>query len=59
VSGVVQSGGTWSERPLAGVQVTLYEATPAQPTALDQETTDAEGGFEFHAAAGESNGVFT
>ena len=58
VSGVVQSGGTSSERPLAGVQVTLYEATPAQPTALDQATTDAEGGFEFHAATGESDGVF-
>jgi hypothetical protein len=58
VSGVVQSGGTSSERPLAGVQVTLYEATPAQPTALDQATTDAEGGFELHAATGESDGVF-
>lgn len=58
VDGVVQSGGTSSERPLAGVQVTLYEAAGGRTTVLEQAGTDADGEFALHAASGESRGVF-
>ncbi|HET6684103.1 MAG TPA: hypothetical protein VFG75_10440 [Gaiella sp.] len=58
MSGVVQSGGTSSERPLPGVHVALYEATAGQPTALDQATTDADGAFVLTATSGETTGVF-
>src|SRR5436309_10556873 len=36
LSGVVQTGGTTSSQPLPDVQVTLFEATLGQPTALGQ-----------------------
>ena len=58
LSGVVQSGGTASARPLGGVEVTLYEATSGRPTARDTATTAADGTFLLTATRRESSGVF-
>ncbi len=57
LSGVVQSGGTTTTRPLAGVTVTLLEATTAAPRALGQATTDARGRFTIRAAQDSSAGI--
>jgi hypothetical protein len=57
VSGVVQSGGTSSPRPLASVRVTLYEATATSPRVLGQATTDTTGEFTI-ASADTASGVF-
>jgi hypothetical protein len=56
LTGVVQSGGTAAARPLAGVKVTLYEATAASPLALDQATTDPAGTFVVDAPTSGSEG---
>jgi streptogramin lyase len=45
LSGVVQTGGTASSRPLPDVNVTLLEATSALPTTVGQATSDASGRF--------------
>jgi hypothetical protein len=58
VSGVVQSGGTVSTRPLAGIQVTLLEATEGQPVVLGQATSDADGRFAVTSPTNTADGVF-
>jgi hypothetical protein len=58
MTGVVQSGGTASARPLASVRVTLYEATGSAPTRLGQATTDASGSFGIASAVDTTEGVF-
>lgn len=57
LSGVVQSGGTTTTRPLAGVTVTLLEATTAAPRALGQATTDEAGRFTIRASQDSSAGI--
>ncbi|MEA3274896.1 MAG: hypothetical protein U9Q81_06300 [Pseudomonadota bacterium] len=58
LSGVVQSGGTASARPLAGVKVTLYEASNASPRVVGTAMTDATGRFTVTAPTDEAVGVF-
>ena len=58
LSGVVQTGGTTSTRPLANARVTLFEATPAQPTVLGQATTDASGQFLITSPKNTSSSIF-
>ena len=58
LSGVVQSGGTTSTKPLANVTVTLFEATAAQPTVLGQATTGASGQFVITAPKTTSSSIF-
>ena len=58
LSGVVQTGGTTSSEPLANVNVTLFEATAEQPTALGQTTTDASGQFSIRYTRGTSDTIF-
>jgi hypothetical protein len=56
--GVVQTGGTTSRQPLADVEVTLFEATPGQPTALATATTDAAGQFVIPYRKRSSSSIF-
>lgn len=58
LSGVVQSGGTASARPLARVEVTLYEASNTRPRVVDTAMTDAAGRFTVTAPTDEAEGVF-
>ena len=58
VSGVVQSGGTVSTRPLAGVRVTLLEATGLRPLVLGEAVSDADGRFTVTSPKGTANGTF-
>ena len=59
LNGVVQTGGTGSPTPLANVKVTLFEATSAQPSALEQATTNASGGFAIpYRKGGSSASIF-
>lgn len=58
LSGVVQTGGTSSGRPLSDVNVTLFEATNARPTTLGRATTDAAGRFRIHYTRSTSKTVF-
>jgi hypothetical protein len=58
LSGVVQTGGTTSSQPLPEVQVTLFEATLGQPTALGQATTDSSGRFSIRYTRSTSRGIF-
>src|SRR6266403_1345175 len=56
--GVVQTGGTSSSQPLPDVHVTLFEATPALPTAVGQATTDASGRFTIPYRKSNSSSIF-
>src|SRR6266487_3468173 len=56
--GIVQTGGTSSTQPLAHVEVTLFEATTAQPTLLGQATTDASGQFSITSPKNTSSSIF-
>jgi hypothetical protein len=58
LSGVVQTGGTSSSQPLPNVNVTLFEATLGQPTALGQATTDADGRFAIPYRKRTSSSIF-
>jgi hypothetical protein len=58
LSGVVQSGGTASARPLARVEVTLYEASNTRPRVVDTAITDAAGRFTVTAPTDEAEGIF-
>lgn len=58
LSGVVQTGGTGLRGPLVNVNVTLFEATSAQPTALGQATTDATGRFAIPYQKSSSSSIF-
>ena len=58
LNGVVQTGGTTSSQPLPEVQVTLFEATLGQPTALGQATTDSSGRFSIRYTRSTSRGIF-
>jgi hypothetical protein len=58
LSGVVQTGGTTSSQPLPDVQVTLFEATLGQPTALGAATTDADGRFAIPYRKKTSSSIF-
>jgi hypothetical protein len=41
LNGTVQTGGTSSTQPLAHVDITLFEATTAQPTVLGNEAAES------------------
>ena len=56
--GVLQSGGTVSARPLAGVRVALVEATAGRPVLVDQATTAPDGRFTLASSESSSRGVF-
>jgi hypothetical protein len=56
--GIVQTGGGALARPLAGVTVTLFEATASRPRALGQARTDASGRFMIASPVATSPGVF-
>ena len=58
LSGVVQTGGTSSSRPLPHVKVTLFEATQALPRALGRTTTNAAGRFSIRQRRSTSRTVF-
>src|SRR5437762_4704470 len=58
LSGVVQTGGTSSSQPLPNVNVTLFEATLGQPTALGHATTDASGRFTIPYKKSSSSSIF-
>jgi len=58
LNGIVQTGGTFSTQPLAHIDVTLFEATTAQPTVLGQATTDASGQFSITSPKNTSSSIF-
>ena len=58
LSGVVQTGGTSLALPLPNVNVTLFEATTAQPVVLGQATTDAAGRFVIKSPKDTSASIF-
>jgi hypothetical protein len=58
LNGVVQTGGTTSRQPLANVNVSLFEATAAQPSVLGQAITDASGQFEITSPKNTSSSIF-
>lgn len=58
MNGTVQSGGTDTTLPLAGVSVTLYEATTDSPLAVGTATTDADGKFSLDISPTASDGIF-
>ena len=58
LSGVVQTGGTSSSRPLPHVKVTLFEATNALPRTLGRATTNAAGRFSMRQRRSTSRTVF-
>jgi|SRR5438552_10053049 len=58
LSGIVQTGGTSSSQPLPSVNVTLFEATLGQPTALGHATTDAAGRFANPYKKKSSSSIF-
>src|SRR5439155_22656110 len=58
LSGVVQTGGTSSSQPLPNVNVTLFEPTLGQPTALGHATTDAAGRFAIPYKKKSSSSIF-
>jgi len=58
LNGIVQTGGTSSTQPLAHIDVTLFEATAAQPTVLGQATTDASGQFSITSPKNTSSSIF-
>jgi hypothetical protein len=58
LNGVVQTGGTGSSQPIANVNVTLFEATDAQPTVLGQATTNTSGQFTITSPENTSSSIF-
>ena len=58
LTGVVQTGGTSSSQPLPNVNVTLFEATLGQPTALGHATTDVAGRFAIPYRKNNSSSIF-
>jgi len=58
LNGVVQTGGTASTQPLADVDITLFEATPARPTVLGRATTNAFGQFTITSPQNTSSSIF-
>jgi hypothetical protein len=58
LSGVVQTGGTSSSRPLPHVKVRLLEATNALPRTLGRATTNAAGRFSMRQRRSTSRTVF-
>jgi hypothetical protein len=55
LTGTVQSGGTDGIQPLAGAQVTLYNATEGAPAVVGTGTTDGNGWFETDHDTGPSS----
>ncbi len=58
LTGTVQSGGTDTTRPLAGVSVTLYEATTDAPVSVATATTDDDGKFSLDTSGTASDTIF-
>jgi hypothetical protein len=58
LSGVVQTGGTISSKPLPSVHVTLFEANRARPAALGEAITDASGRFTVPYKKSSSSSIF-
>jgi hypothetical protein len=58
LTGAVRSGGATHNLPLAGVPVTLYEATAGAPSVVGTATTDADGRFSLRPSRSTSDSVF-
>lgn len=58
ISGIVQTGGTNSQTPLANVTVTLFEASGDRPTVLGQATTNPSGQFVISSPKEASSSIF-
>src|SRR6267143_351620 len=58
MTGTVQSGGTTETLPLAGVTVTVYQATTDAPLAVGTATTDAAGKFSLDTSGTASDTIF-
>ena len=60
MKGTVQSGGTTTIKtyPLAGVTVTLFEATADAPRVIGRAKTDAAGKFSLDASHTTSDSIF-
>jgi hypothetical protein len=58
MTGTVQSGGTDKTQPLAGVIVTVYEATTDAPVSIGTATTDDDGKFSLDASGTASDTIF-
>ena len=58
LNGIVQSGGTSSTVPLAGVAVTVYEATSSAPVPVGSGQTDAAGNFSLGVARAATRSIF-
>ena len=56
--GVLQSGGTWVEIPLSKIEVTLYEATDAEPVIVAQGRTNGTGGFLMYVPNASSSSIY-
>jgi hypothetical protein len=56
--GVVETGVGSSAEPLGNVNVTLYEATPAQPRALGHATTNSSGQFVISSPKDATSSIF-
>jgi sugar lactone lactonase YvrE len=58
LSGIVQSGGDNTAKPLGKVPVTVYEATAQQPTIVGTTTTREDGGFDLEMELDKSDRIF-
>ena len=58
LNGVVQTGGTNSNRPLPNVHVTLFETTTGQPRTLGEATTNCSGQFSISSSRSTSQSIF-
>ncbi|MBS1176850.1 MAG: uncharacterized protein H6R06_1262 [Proteobacteria bacterium] len=56
--GVLQSGGTAQIQPIAGVEVSLLDASDARPSVVGRARSDALGRFTIVAAKERAEGVF-
>ncbi|MDB4947837.1 MAG: uncharacterized protein JWM27_486 [Gemmatimonadetes bacterium] len=58
LEGTVQSGAERGAEPLAGVRVTLYEATSNEPRVVCVADTGADGGFSFHEPVPTTDSIY-
>jgi len=58
ITGTVQSGGTTTPQPLAGVVVTVYEATTGAPLTVGTAKTDDAGKFSLDTSRTASDSIF-
>ncbi|QDU40865.1 Virginiamycin B lyase [Maioricimonas rarisocia] len=58
ITGRVQLGGTEQVQPLAGVPVTLFEATEGTPIHVGRAVTDQDGNFRIQASKQSTESIF-